>query len=199
MPVENFEQLSPEWFERRRGCITASSCEKLFGTKAARQKYICELAAQRLTQEATDNFRGTYWTDRGLALEEEARAAVEFHLDCEIQKVGLISSEWSRWVVCSPDGLIGEDTILQIKCPAPQTHVMYGWMPGLAEDYYYQLYAECAITGRRKAVIVSYCPGIKPIFDNVLFEFDKMDSFRTATIEALNDIDDIVKKLSSYP
>lgn len=192
----DFPQLSPEWHAARRGCITASGADKLFGTPAARKKYLMQIAAERLVEEKTDSFTGNYWTERGLALEAEARAAIEFEMGSTVRQVGLCVSDVSPWFRCSPDGLIDEDSILQIKCPAPHTHLGYVLDPkSLAADYLHQVNAELVCTDRTTAFLISYCPGMA-----LAMRVIAMDEVRRAQIVeeiayALSEVETIIEKV----
>lgn len=189
-------QLSAEWHARRRGCITASNSDRLFGTPLARTKYLYELAAQRICAEETEPFRGNYWTERGQLLEAEARSAIEFELDTDIAQVGLCVSDVSPWFVVSPDGLIGDDAILQIKCPAPQTHVAYAVEPDkLASEYMHQLTAESVASGRENVVIASYCPGMRLVLRAIKISAERRAKFLDSIAQALAEVEAIIHQV----
>lgn len=190
------EQLSPEWRAAKRGCISASSAERLFGRSDTRLTYLRKVAAERITQENLESFKGVYWTDRGLTLEAEARNALAFDLGVEITQTGLCISDISPWFVCSPDGLVGDNIIIQLKCPAPQTHVGYVLNPdALAADYLYQLHAELTASGRQTAIIASYCPGMRLVTRNVTLPAAKRDAFTESVLSALSEIEAIVERV----
>lgn len=190
------DQLSTEWHAARRGCLTASKISNLFGRAETREKYVRQVAAERITQEPVENFRGNYWTERGTALEAEARNALSFDLGIEITQTGLCISDISPWFVCSPDGLIGDASPIQIKCPAPQTHVGYVLNPDtLAADYIHQLMAEMVATDRPAIIIASYCPGMRLVTRTVTLTSTKCNAFTESITAALAEIETIVEKV----
>lgn len=112
--IINCEQNTPEWYLARLGLPTASQFQCLLA-KSAEQKgratYMRQLAAEIITGEPTENFKSPV-LDRGHAMEDEARKSYAFTNDADPQLVGFIRSGAKG---CSPDSLIGDDGMLEIK------------------------------------------------------------------------------------
>lgn len=180
------EQMSPEWYELRAGIPTASSFDKIFtstGKPSAQSgAYMNTLLAEWLTGEK-QSIKQSDWMTRGIELESEACSAYEFVTDAEVEHVGLVFRDEDRLVSCSPDGLM-EDKGLEIKCPAPGTHVGYLMSGKLPTNYIPQVQGSMWVTGLESWDFVSYCPGVKPVIitverneklhkaiDNIMAEF----------------------------
>ena len=159
------EQLSPEWFELRAGIPTASSFDKIFtttGKKSAQaDAYMNTLLAEWLTGEK-QSIKQSDWMARGIELEPEARSAYEFITDLEVETPGIVFKDEDKLVSCSPDGLT-EGKGLEIKCPAPGTHVGYLLGAKLPTTYVQQVQGSMWVTGLEAWDFVSYCPGMKPV------------------------------------
>ena len=111
MKTHNIPQRSDEWFEIRKGKLTASNAQAI----ASNGKGL-ETLAYTLLAEKYSNNRVSFSnadTERGVELEEQARNTYAI-LHSEVKEVGFI--EMDEYVGCSPDGLIGKDGGLEIKC-----------------------------------------------------------------------------------
>ena len=124
-------QNSKEWDEIRAPMPTASSFHKLL-TPAKLQPaksadlYACELAGPMLAGEPLEGFKGNSWTERGHALEPHARAAYSDIANLPVAIVGFVTAELEKWLIgASPDGLVGEDGLLEIKNLAYHNHIKY--------------------------------------------------------------------------
>lgn len=164
------EQNTVEWQEARRGLPTASGFDKILTTKGEpskqSEKYAQRLAAERVSGIIEDSYKNGYM-DRGHALEDEARSFYEMYYDCAVQKVGLCYKDKKKLFACSPDGLVGEDGLLEIKCPISSTHVNYLMNGKLLEDYFQQVQGQLFVTGRKWCDLMSYYPGLKPLIVRV--------------------------------
>lgn len=165
----DIEQGTDEWLEARRGIPTASAFSKIVTPKtgkmsATASKYIAELIAE--TVEPDNDFQGNQWTERGHLLEPEARAWYEFETGNEVTQMGMILRD-DKSVGVSPDGLIGDIGMLEIKCPKPSTHVRWLMDGVLPDEHKPQCHAALAIAERGWLDFASYCPGFKPLLVRV--------------------------------
>jgi hypothetical protein len=123
MRVSDAIQGSDEWLETRLGRPTASNFGKLITptgkASASAQGYIDELIAQRITGEIPEFFKSEAM-QRGNDLEPIAKSLYEFTYDVDVKEVGLCLHDKYE-CGASPDGLIGLDGGLEIKCPLPHT------------------------------------------------------------------------------
>jgi putative phage-type endonuclease len=160
--TEDLEQGSPEWLRARCGLVTASRVADVVaktksGWGASRANYMAELIAERLTGEPATRFTNAamQW---GTDTEPQARAAYEFFYDATVVEVGLVKHPTIAESGASPDGLVGDDGLLEVKCPQTATHIetlLGGTVPG---KYMTQMQWQIACTGRQWCDFVSFDP-----------------------------------------
>lgn len=167
--ITDIEQGTPAWMEARRGVATASNFDRIITPKEGElsrsaDDYICELIAQRYYVGEDDSMEAyqTAAMRNGVMLEPHARAWYEFAADVSVSRVGFIISDCGRFG-CSPDGLIGDDGGLEVKCPGGKTHIRYLLDGVLPAKYKPQVHASLAISGRMWWDFVSYCRGLPPL------------------------------------
>lgn len=125
MKIHDCVQNSPEWLALRRGIPTASRFHEIWAPvrrrpSKSRDLYLLELVDEWLTGAREEPYENK-WTRRGQELEPVARFAYEMEHGVQIQTVGFVTRDDGK-VGGSPDGLIGNDTVLEIKIPAPHVH-----------------------------------------------------------------------------
>ena len=135
MTEGNPYQRTAEWFEARTGCLTASSVADIMPTvkelksgeikktyREAREKLMNIIIAERVSGIARDNYTSAamQW---GIDHEDDARTAYEVHTGNLVELTGFIPHPEVKYLGASPDGLIDDDGILEIKCPSPATHI----------------------------------------------------------------------------
>lgn len=174
MRIVKCEQKSPEWFEARRGVPTSSTFDKIMTPKemklsASAIKLAYELVGQLHYPgplEELERFQSAYMK-QGNELEAEARAAYAMVRDVDVVPVGFIVDDLNRFG-CSPDGLIGEDGGLELKCVAHATQVEYLANGVLPFDYLPQVHGTLLITGRPWWDFMSYARGLPPFIVRVM-------------------------------
>ena len=155
-------QGSPEWFAARLGKVTASKVSDVVaktksGWGASRANYMAALIAERLTQTPADSFSNAamQW---GTEQEPLARVAYEFFTGRDVEQVGFVDHPTIPMTGASPDGLVGTDGLVEIKCPNTATHIdtlLDGKVPG---KYVIQMQWQMACTGRQWCDFVSFDP-----------------------------------------
>lgn len=122
MIIHNFEQGTDEWQSIRLGKFTGSDFHTLLGKSKAAQDIIYKKTSERLTgsKSDSDSFSNIH-TKRGHDLENDARLSYEFTTDNQVMEVGFI--ELNEFVGCSPDGLVGNDGMVEIKCKDNHNHL----------------------------------------------------------------------------
>jgi len=185
MIVLNCEQRSEDWYRARLGIPTASCFDKLItptgklSTQA--EGYANLLIAEQVTGKIYDEFLSE-WVERGAALEPEARAFYEMETGLTVQEVGLILRD-DRRVGCSPDGLAGEG-LLEIKCPAPHTHIGYLLSEELPAAYRPQVQGQLLVTGKPWVDFLSYHPDMPP----ALIRVERDEAYIGKLAEALDNL-----------
>jgi putative phage-type endonuclease len=156
-------QGSDAWKAARLGKVTASRIADVVaktknGWGASRANYMAELIVERLTGIPTEGYinGAMQW---GTATEPEARMEYQLHTGYAIEQVGFVPHPTIEMAGCSPDGLIGDDGLVEIKCPNSATHIEMLLARGFpSERYEKQIQFQLACTGRQWCDFVSYDP-----------------------------------------
>lgn len=160
------QQLSEEWFAIRCGKVTASRMGDLMATTrngygGSRATYMGELIAERLTGKPAERFQSEAmkW---GMDNEPHANAAYVFFRDVQIEPVGFVEHPSIANSGASPDGLIGDQGLIEIKCPQTATHIETLLTETIAVRYIYQMQWQMACTGRQWCDFVSFDSRMPP-------------------------------------
>lgn len=156
------QQRSDEWFAVRCGKVTASRVADVVaktrsGYSASRANYAAQLIAERLTGTPGDSFSNAamQW---GTEKEPEARAAYEFFTDATVEEVAFVEHPTISHSGASPDGLVGDSGLVEIKCPNTATHIETLRGRKVPDKYIKQMHWQMACTGRKWCDFVSYDP-----------------------------------------
>lgn len=159
-------QGSQDWFAARRGIPTASEFHLVVTptrgdlSKSAR-KYAYRLLAERLLNFTTQTLEGQHWIERGKDLEPMAVNQFELVLGIETEPVGLIVTDDGA-LAASPDRLvIGRPEAVEIKCPAPHTHIGY-LLDGPSDDYRPQVQGQLLVGKLELVHFYSYSERMPP-------------------------------------
>lgn len=157
---DTVEQGSELWRRIRAGLVSASRFKDATagGSGATRKSYMYQLATELLTGKPVTEFDTTAWMERGLELEQEAREAYEFRTGMAVRQVAFVRSGDFENVGCSPDGMVGEQGLVEIKCPKLVTHVGYIIDDRLPPAYKKQVQGQLWVTEREWCDFVSYHP-----------------------------------------
>jgi putative phage-type endonuclease len=118
---------------------------------------MAQLVAERLTQTPSESF-STPAMQWGVDHEPEARAAYQFFTDNKVQTAGFIAHPRIAMSGASPDGLVGDDGLVELKCPNTATHIETLLEGGIPRRYKSQMLWQLACTGRDWCDLVSYDP-----------------------------------------
>ena len=146
-------QGTQEWQNCRTGKITASNIYKILtrtktGYGADREHYLMQLLTERMTGQRTEIYTNSsmQW---GTDQEPYARAAYEVAFDQMVDTVGFIDHPYINMAGASPDGLVGDAGLIEIKCPETKTALVV-WLTGKIDDkYWHQMHWQMACTGRK--------------------------------------------------
>lgn len=155
------EQRSDEWFAARLGKATASNFRKILATvksgeAADRRNYRAQLVIERLTGQRQDGFSNAamQW---GTEQEPFARIAYMAERGVDVPEVGFIAHE-KLLAGCSPDGVIEETGLVEIKCPVSATHIETLKAQQMPIEHIPQVQGQLWITGREWCDFISYDP-----------------------------------------
>jgi putative phage-type endonuclease len=156
------EQRSAEWFATRCGKVTASRVADVMaktrtGYSASRVNYEAQLIAERLTGTVAESYSNAamQW---GTDVEPQARAAYEFLIGCDVVEIAFADHPTIPNAGASPDGLVGSDGLVEIKCPNTATHLATLLGAGVDGKYIKQMQWQMACTGRQWCDFVSFDP-----------------------------------------
>ena len=134
------EQRTDEWFDARLGKVTASALHKVLaktktGPGAERGNYITQLVLEIIKGQKEDSFSNAAM-EWGVTQEPFAKAAYEALRDVLVEDVGFVSHPTIEAAGASPDGLVGDDGMIEIKCPDSKT-AMEVWLTEKVDSKYF--------------------------------------------------------------
>ena len=158
--IEMMEQGTEEWFTIRIGKVTASRVADVIartktGYSATRDNYMAQLVCERLTNQKGESFSNAAM-QHGTDTEPLARAAYEALQDVLVDEVGFVPHPTIEMAGASPDGLVGDDGLLEIKCPNTATHIETLISKVVPGKYNTQMQFQMACTGRQWCDFVSF-------------------------------------------
>lgn len=157
-------QRTEDWFAARLGKVTASRVADVVaktktGYSASRANYMAELICERLTGRQGDNYQNAamVW---GTETEPKARSAYEAETGSLVEGVGFVPHPTILMSGASPDGLVGDDGLVEIKCPNTATHIDTILSEAVPGKYNTQMQWQMACTGRQWCDFISYDPRV---------------------------------------
>ena len=197
------EQRTDEWFSARLGKVTASRVSDAVaktktGYGATRGNYMSQLIVERMTGKQAESFSSAamQW---GTDTEPLARAAYETFKDVLVDEEGFVQHPTIEMAGASPDGLIGDEGLVEIKCPNTATHIETLIAKKADTRYINQMQWQMACTGRKWCDFVSFDPRMPE--DLQLFvirverDDEKIAELEAGVIEFLNEVDQKIATL----
>jgi putative phage-type endonuclease len=164
----DIEQGSDDWLALRRGVITASTMSRLITAtgKAASndtsRAQLLQLLAERITGESEASFYNDDMA-RGHLLEPLARDIYSAHYH-PVVECGFVTAQFDGTTIgYSPDGLVGDDGLIEIKAPRQKNHLKWMLVGEVPAEHRLQVQTGLAVTGRAWCDFISYAPGL-PLF-----------------------------------
>lgn len=200
----NTPQGSNEWFAARCGKVTASKIADVMmkPTTAGYRNYRAQLMCERLTGSVAESFTSTamQW---GTDTEPQAKAAYEFYSGSDVVEVGFVDHPSIKNTGASPDGLVGDDGCVEIKCPNTATHLETLLGGKIPSKYYDQMQWQMRCADRVWCDFVSFDPRLPEAMQlyvrRVDFDTDRVIAIEQAVVDLLVQIDaDIAKLRAKY-
>jgi exodeoxyribonuclease (lambda-induced) len=199
---KTLEQGSAEWHDIRLGKLTGSSAAKLFGTPTAREKYLYDRAAEIVTGCRCDSEEcgSSVHTARGHEFEEVALIKYTVATLNEVQRVGFV--QLNEFVGCSPDGLIGDNGMIEIKVPDSNNYFRQllelneKGVKAIPSEYYYQMQFNMFVCGRNWCDYVLYNPKHEGSGKSLFIRQVERDDTVQERISSI--IDESIAKIKSY-
>jgi putative phage-type endonuclease len=161
--IKDIAQGSEEWLKLRLGVATASNFDKIITStgkeSATLNKYALELATQYLISEPESSYKNEAM-QRGNDLEPVARQAYSEATFQVVEEITMFKSDCGNFGY-SPDGLIGDDGLIEIKCPQATTHTKYLIDNIMPTDYWQQVQGGLWVSGRKWIDFASFHPNFK--------------------------------------
>lgn len=198
------EQRTEEWFKARLGKLTASTiadatAKTKSGYGASRSTLMGDLCCQRMTGMVIDRFVNAAM-QHGTDTEPVARPSYEFERGVTVVEVGFIEHPTIPNAGASPDGLVGDHGLVEIKCPAnTSNHIQTLLTQEVPERYIKQMQFQLAVTGRTWCDFYSFDPRMPPELQGFVKRIER-DDVMIAELEKearlfLAELDDMVSKL----
>lgn len=185
--TEEIIQGTDAWKQLRLGKVTASRVADIIaktksGYSASRANYQAQLIAERLTGVVAESYTNAAM-QHGTETEPEARCAYEFYQGVSVEQIAFVPHPKIDQAGCSPDGLVGDGGLVEIKCPQTATHLETLLGQAVPAKYETQMQFQMACTGRQWCDFVSYDPRM-PEHMRLFVKRCKRDDKRIAEIEA---------------
>jgi putative phage-type endonuclease len=196
--IYDMEQRSDEWHEIRKGKLTASNASKIGTNGSGLKTYIIELMS-KFYEGSSDEDYSNAEMERGVELEPVARGSYEMEKKCSVKEVGFI--ELNKYVGCSPDGLVGDDGAIEIKCHKNTIHfrLFVEGEKAIPTAYIWQCQMVLLITGRKWIDYVAYNPNFEK--ELLIFriypdkeKFEKLEAGIKVGVDRIKEIKKLWKK-----
>ena len=202
--IEKVEQGTPEWFAARLGNVTASRVADVIaktksGYSASRENYMAQLICERMTGTVAESYTNAamQW---GTETEPLARAAYESIADVLVDEVGYVQHPRIERAGASPDGLVGNDGLLEIKAPQTNTHIDTLITEQVPTKYITQMQWQMACTKRAWCDFVSFDPrlpnGLQMFVKRVEFDTEYAATLEAEVTKFLAELDTKISKLN---
>ena len=197
------EQGSEEWLKLRLGKVTASRITDVLakgksGEALTREDYRYELVVQRLTNNPGESFTNAAM-EWGTATEPQARIVYEAEMGVFVNQVSFIDHPTIANYGCSPDGLVGNDGLIEIKCPSSKNHIKYLNAGKPPAKYVPQMQCQMAVTGRQWCDFVSFDPRLPDDLQLFVVRLDRdedyIKSMETEVVKFLSEVETMFKQL----
>ena len=201
--IEMMDQGSESWFQIRIGKVTASRVADVIaktksGYSASRDNYMAQLVCERLTGQKAEGFTNAAM-QHGTETEPLARAAYEALKDVLVDEVGFVPHPSIQMAGASPDGLVGDDGLIEIKCPNTATHIDTLLSETVPTKYYIQMQFQMACTGREWCDFVSFDNRLPSELQLFVKRVPRDDTYiklmEAEIVQFLAELDDKINKL----
>lgn len=158
MKIHNLQQGTPAWFAVRAGKLTASNASTIQANGKGLETYVLETVASKYSSGTEEGYTNAHM-ERGNEMEEVARSMYEFEKNAKVEEIGFV--ELNQWIGCSPDGFVGEDGGVEIKCHANKEHFRLLTGGEISKNYWWQIQMTLYCTKRAWWDYVAYNPNYR--------------------------------------
>jgi putative phage-type endonuclease len=203
MIILNIEQQSEAWHEARCGLVTGTRFKSLVAkeTTDAYKDLLTNIACEIITGRAEETYSNALM-EYGLETEPEARKEYETYFGVEVKTAGFIipdeEHKYHYWIGISPDGLLPEEGMIEIKCPLMRTHFEYIEANKLPAEYRYQVQGQLFVTGFAYCDFMSYVPGMKPFIIRVYPDTELFKEFELRLDKLIGEVKAKIEVYKKY-
>lgn len=194
MEIIECQQGSEEWFAARLGKVTASCFSDVLCKGTGRKTYMMRLVAERLTGIVQNSYTNAVM-ERGNEIEPQARVYYEELNECEVNTfVGFWAM--NNDVGASPDGVVGDDGLVEIKCPNTTTHIETILKDKMPTKYIPQVQGQMWVMDRKWCDFISFDPRLTqhPFFCIRVFRDEKYIMILSAAVKQfLQELNELIK------
>jgi putative phage-type endonuclease len=206
LTLVDVEQRTPDWLALRVGKVTSSRITDVLariakGEAASRRNYRAEIVCETLTGVSAEDTYISREMQWGIDHERDACVAYELLQDVMVMPIGFAVHPFIERFGASPDGFVGDDGLVEIKCPNTSTHIDYMLAGIVPAEYEPQMLVAMACTGRAWCDFVSFDPRLPAHLQLFIRRFHR-DEARIADIEGqvmqfLAEVDDVLVQLGA--
>ena len=170
---KDIPQRSEEWYTLRSAKLTASNASTIMANGKGLETYVYSLMADYYSNAEKEHYMNSDM-QRGVELEPEAKIEFQFYTGLEVEEVCFV--ELNDYCGVSPDGLVGDDALIEVKCPNDQIYFKLLIDGKIKPEYIAQIQMQLFVTNRKKCYFVSYNPNFtdKTLFIKVIERDEKM-------------------------
>ena len=196
--VFDCEQGTPEWHQCRVGVVTASVFDTVMakgrggGPSETRRKLMYQLAAETITGEYVPTWSGNQHTERGHAMEAQVRDLYQATSELPCTQVGFMRR---GRIGCSPDTLVGDDGLLEVKTKLPHLQIDAVLAGVLPSDHVAQVQGQLLVSGRQWCDFRSYWPGLPELQVRVYRDLPYLSTMHQQLQQFIHELDLLVAKI----
>ena len=195
--VNDITQGTPEWFALRKERMTASHAQAISANGKGLTTYITQLMQESYSSAEPVNFKSKSM-ERGNELEASARFAYEVETDTQVKEIGFVVYDDNTG--CSPDGLVDEDGLIEIKCLEDKAYFQYLLSEKIDTGYEWQMQMQMLICEKKWCDYVVYNPNFNNslIIKRVFFDTVKAEKLRQGFLTGIESMNEIKNKLGAH-
>ena len=188
MPIieDSFEQRSDAWFRARLGNPGCSGMSNIITPQGviskSREDYLYTLAAETISGRSDDKYQSQAMID-GTEREASCRSLFELIYGIETRQCGIVWKDEFKLFHCSPDSLVGDNALLEMKNPLGKTAAKYLLAQTVPSQYYVQCQASLYVCERELLYFISNYDGMPPL----ILEVRRDERFISLLAKALSD------------
>jgi len=192
------EQGTAEWFEVRRGVVTASEFATVMAKgrgnapSKTRQTYMYKLVGEAITGEVVDSYTNAHM-ERGKIMEEEARLFYELNTGNDVEPCGFI--KFGHFIGYSPDGLVGKEGLVEIKTKLPHLQIAVLLEDKVPPEHMPQLQGGLWVSGRDWIDFVSYWPKLPVFIKRVYRDEEYIKNLDKEVVKFLKEMRSVMEKI----